>query len=818
MMCNYPKWFLLAAAALSLAACASIEASEKLRIDDLQSVRLEAGETVGQTFVARQAGLDGIEIYLSPLKPGGGEIRLHLRADPQATFDLAEGYLPLPRVSVPAFYRFSFAPQRDSRQRYYYVLFELVGEGEAKIGGTTADAYLDGAMYRANIPVEAQMAFRLTYAPRDALGGLALQALSWAGILSVGLLLFLLPGWALLVLLFPRENPLPLLETLGLAVGLSVAFYPVLLLVTDLIRVHLGPLYAWLPLAGSALILLSRFRSTSQPHGGSWLTLKSVGQAWFYSPRRWPDLAFLSLMGLVLLARFVAIRSLELPMWGDAYQHTLIPQLLLNNGGLFNAWAPYAALETLTYHFGFHAAVAILHWVTRMEIPYAVLWAGQILNGLAIFALYPLAARLGRSHWAGVGAVLVAGLLSPMPMFYVNWGRYTQLAGQVILPATIALAWSTLESERWNWRLITLTSLAMGGLALTHYRVVIFGVLFLTAAGLFALRPERVRGFLIKTLGIGVGSGLIFLPWLLHTFAGRITLNFARQLATPAVETSGFTRQYNAIGDLPVFLPTFIWLVLPLIMGWGLWRRQKGVEVFSLWWFLMILAANPQWLSLPGEGAISNFAVLIAAYIPAGVLAGAALGWLIENHPYLHGLPVMVVLLAIGLWGSYRRLSDVRVADHALATRPDVRAGAWIRENTPPSACFLVNSFFAYGDTLIVGSDGGWWLPVLAHRRTNVPPINYVTERGPRPDYRMWINQLSAEINAKGIGHPDVLALLRERGFGYVYIGQRQGRVNYNGLVLDPQQLLAIPDFYPIYHQDRVWIFKLDGVANSCGE
>jgi len=178
----------------------------------------------------------------------------------------------------------------------------------------------------------------------------------------------------------------------------------------------------------------------------------------------------------------------------------------------------------------------------------------------------------------------------------------------------------------------------------------------------------------------------------------------------------------------------------------------------------------------------------------------------------------MVVLLAIGLWGSYRRLSDVRVADHALATRPDVRAGAWIRENTPPSACFLVNSFFAYGDTLIVGSDGGWWLPVLAHRRTNVPPINYVTERGPRPDYRMWINQLSAEINAKGIGHPDVLALLRERGFGYVYIGQRQGRVNYNGLVLDPQQLLAIPDFYPIYHQDRVWIFKLDGVANSCGE
>jgi len=122
----------------------------------------------------------------------------------------------------------------------------------------------------------------------------------------------------------------------------------------------------------------------------------------------------------------------------------------------------------------------------------------------------------------------------------------------------------------------------------------------------------------------------------------------------------------------------------------------------------------------------------------------------------------------------------------------------------------LVNSFFAYGDTVIVGSDGGWWLPLLSQRQTTLPPLTYGSEGGPHPDYIQWINALTTEIQNKGIAHPDVLALLRARGITYVYIGQRQGRVNYGGpYVLDPQQLLADPNFRLAYHQDRVWIFQI---------
>jgi hypothetical protein len=145
-----------------------------------------------------------------------------------------------------------------------------------------------------------------------------------------------------------------------------------------------------------------------------------------------------------------------------------------------------------------------------------------------------------------------------------------------------------------------------------------------------------------------------------------------------------------------------------------------------------------------------------------------------------------------------------------LVTRPDIQAAEWIQQNTPQDALFLVNSIFAYGDTLIVGSDGGWWLPLLARRQTTLPPINYSSESGPRPDYTPWVNALTTEIQNKGITHPDVLALLHARGVTYVYVGQRQGRVNYGGpYTLEPVQLLANPYFRPVYHQDRVWVFEI---------
>jgi hypothetical protein len=794
---------------------------------------LSKGQTLGQTFVAKYDGLAGIYFYLSPQETGTGEIRLHLRSGPQAADDLAVSLntLAVDSVKAPSYYGFFVPAQASSNQKYYYAFLEVTGNGDIQVGEAAGDAYLNGALYQNGTPEDAQAAFQLSYSRRKAILGLGWEAIIWGGILAVGFFLFILPGWGLFSLFWPGWGGISWPEKLGLSAGLSLAIYPLLLLWTEIIGLHLGAIYAWLPpLAGLGMIL--------------WRNRKRLNHLSF--PRAnavmlpWADIAFIGIMVLIVFTRFWVIRSLDVPMWGDSYQHTMITQLLVDHGGLFNSWQPFAELTTFTYHFGFHSAAAVFDWITHLDMSKAVLWVGQLLNVLAVIVLYPLAVKVGRSRWAGVVAVLVAGLFSPMPMYYVNWGRYTQLAGQVILPVAIYLAWVTLEMEprriespilagesNWSvWRRripfdvgrMALTWVVLGGLALTHYRILIFAILFLVAFFIQFIRRNTWRALLARTFWIGIGAGLLFLPWFIHTFTGKITLNFATQLTTQAEAVSSWTQEYNAIGNISFYLPVFLWLLLPVSIIWGLWRREKGVALISLWSFLVLLAANPQWLRLPGEGALSNFAVFIAAYIPVSVLAGYLMR---QGTTFISkverartslalGMVITVFVFVAGIWCARQRLGDLQVMSSALITRPDIRAAEWIQENTPQDARFLVNSFFAFGDIDIVGSDGGWWLPLLARRQTTLPPLNYESEQGPLPNYVRWINALTAEIQKKGVANPDVLGLLRERGITYVYIGQRQGRVNYGGPnVLEPEQLHTSPNFSLVYHQDRVWVFEI---------
>lgn len=809
---KWGRWFLLLGVALFLTGCSDFVDRDQVTVSPEARVVLEPGHTVGQTFVARHGGLNGVEVWLEPEGGARGELHLHLRSEPGAAEEVASSTLSLSDPAGPGFYRFSFPPLKDSHSRYYYAFLEMTGEGRITVGAGPGNAYLDGALYRDHEPQDAQAAFRLTYAPLWLAADLLKASVAGLGLLVVAALLYLVPGYALLAWVYPHPSlggwgeGLPWPARMGLAAGLSLALYPLLLLWTDLVGLHWGPLYAWVPVVGGLAALVWRYRRWRPQEGWDGL------RRWARSESFWPDLALVFILALVFGVRLLVVRGLDAPMWGDSYQHTVIAQLLVDHGGLFDSWEPYAELRTFTYHFGFHSAVAAFHWLTEISVYQATLWVGQILNGFAIVALYPLVIWMGGNRWSGVVAALVAGLLLPMPMRYVNWGRYTQLAGQVILPAAVMISGTFLESPRRNWALAGMAWVAISGLALTHYRVLIFYVVFVAAWLVLHVRKSNWRHPVARVAGAGIGSAVLFLPWFLHTFAGQITRSFAKQLSTPPESISTFTRQYNAIGDITAYMSPMMWMLFAVAIGSVLWRRRRGGLFISLWWFLLLIATNPGWLHLPGSGAISNFALFIGIYIPAGLLVGDALGeWIAQwDKSRWRAVLFAAVGCALGVSGFLMRMKDVQVAPHALVTRPDLRAMAWIREHTPADARFLVNSFFAYGGSAIVGSDGGWWLPLLAGRANTVPPLNYGTEQGPFPNYREWMNELTAQIQEKGIDHPETVAELRRRSIGYVYIGQQQGRVNYQGPgVLDPEVLLNSRPYRLVYHQDRVWVFEV---------
>ncbi|HHX44923.1 MAG TPA: hypothetical protein GX714_13195 [Chloroflexi bacterium] len=777
------------------------------------AVWLEGGATIGQTFVAHHAGLAAFDVYVTP-EGAPGELVLHLTAPdgPEARI-AARGAVP----EAEGWVRLAFAPLVDSRQCYYAAELAYEGSGGVHVATAPGDAYLHGALAIDGAPQDAQLAFRLVFDRRTMLAGLAaLVAASWVPIGLAGALLLLAPGLALLALAGSLGTAYGWPGRLGLAAGLSAALHPLLFLLADLVGLRLVPAYSsgvCLAALGGLLVWWWRDRR----RGGRWRRPLALSE-WVRSDAVWPDVALVGVLGLVTVTRFLPIGSLEAPMWGDAYQHTAIVRLLVDRGGLFQDWRPYADLYSFTYHYGFHALAAALHWLTGLGATDATLWMGQILNVLAVLALYPLAVRVAGNRWAGVGAVLVAGLLAPMPMHYLNWGRYTQLAGQVILPVLACLCLDALDAPPGGhrggaWRLLGLAMLALAGLSLTHYRVLLLAAPLFLGVLAFSRRAERGRRLGRMAL-LGGGALLLTLPWHLRVLTGKISAVVWDQVVASTGPHPVMLSDLGAVAaNVSAYLPVAVWLALPLAVGWGLWRRGRVAAVVALWWFGAFLLVNPQLLHLPGAGTITNFALFIALYIPAAVLLGAALGWgVVAWKTRVAPVVAALVVLGGGAWGATQRLAQPNPAAHALVTRPDVRAAQWIARNTPDDARFLVNSFFAYEGSSVVGSDAGWWLPLLAGRATTLPPLTYVSEEGPRPAYRLWVNGLTAALQGVRLDDAELLAALREHGVTHVYIGQRQGRVNYSGPdVLDPARLADSALFRPIYHQDRVWVFEFLG-------
>jgi len=631
---------------------------------------------------------------------------------------------------------------------------------------------------------------------------------------------FLLPGWALLSLILPPEKFPPerrpdVVSWFALAAGLTLAIAPIALLFLRLLGLKAGTELALVTLVLSALLVVWR-------RGRIWV-------AWWQSPLSWrerfawldaPLLASLLVTLLVVGVRLWVVRGFNIGFWADSYHHTMITQLMLENGGLFDSWEPYARLQSFTYHFGFHANVAFFQWATDWftgnTTPRTVVLVAQFLNALAALALYPLAMRLsGGQRWTGVVAVLIAGLLTPMPMFYVNWGRYTQMIGQVILPIAIWFTAEAVETRQRDPRRLVLAILTVAGLALAHYFVLAFYVVFLIPYLGFWLaghwREGKIwRETLLRMSIIGLGCILLVLPWIVHLLKGllpRILAGFIQ-----GTTSDKYIEQDNKFFPLKRYVPSY--LTIMALLG-GLWAlvRRRPTAIMLLWVGCQFLLSNPHWLGLPGTGVINNFTVELSLYIPAAILTADLVGSLFDvgwQHwtrlrPAL-GLVAGILLVVVAMAG-VRQQADITDATRRLVTPADEAAISWVRQNVPQEAKFLINSRFEYDDTMIVGLDAGWWLPLLTGHENTVPPMMYGSEVGPDPNYRESVNETARYVEQNGLGASETARYLSQQGISHIFVGER------GGPLLDVAVLQASPYYRAIYEPPGEapgpWVFEI---------
>jgi hypothetical protein len=613
-------------------------------------------------------------------------------------------------------------------------------------------------------------------------------------ICSTGLLLFL-PGIALLRLLAPK---IAIDQQIALAPALSTACIALLWLYATLVRVPIQAVAIWIVLGCAALLIIWRL-----PQRDSWAEL--VRQPAWYAAL---GLGLFALLGTGL--RLYWWREAVTALGSDGYHHSLITQLMIDQGHLPDNYQPYAPMASFSYHFAFHTVAASLHLITGRDAVTLTRFLGQIYSLIGLLPIYALCRQLGAQRLTALLSLALIALLSAFPSFFINWSRLTQQTALAIIPAALALSINVFEEKRFDWRLLLLAGITVAGLFAAHYLIVVY---FLYGFALLCLYDliQRARqhkldrsylSWLLRPIVLGSLALLLAGPWIY-----RLIFRFVPQVAMGTIDGSA-DEGYYKVNELGMSWESYRFFLLAAVFA-GLflvWRKKRGAFWLLSWATLSIAYSNPTWLwpGLPAIGLLDFITVLASSYIPAGILIALGLEelWLIAKplawRPALFAIPGIALVLI-----SFQLQASLYVPSERYVQVPDLAAAQWLAQTTDPDSLIMPNCFaWPWSPDYVVSADAGGWMPLLANRPAIIPPVMRNLEWVPDSSLSPRLAQLCTGLS----NYPEsdeTRELLRENGIELIYLGERDG-------FIDPNRLAALPDRYKlIYQHDKVEIFEV---------
>jgi hypothetical protein len=610
-----------------------------------------------------------------------------------------------------------------------------------------------------------------------------------------------LPGRAISEVLNRFDGRRPDLVT---SVGLSVAGAPLAALFLSLARIRVNRmslvgaciLYGASVLVGCVDRLFLQRRRT-----GLWAGML---------PHNWPArLGLLVLFAITLILRLIQIRNLVLPAWVDSLHHTHIVQVIREQGRIPDDLMSYTSIP-FYYYFGFHVLVAAFGELADLPAPQAILIFGQVLNAVAILSIYQLAVELTHRRGVGIAAAMLTGFVSQMPAYYPSWGRYTLLTGIVLLPIAIAEAvktWRNPNQPQLGLRLVLLT----GGLILTHYLAAAFHFCFLLALVLTEVIGSRKPRWQYRGLALSAWSvlGLVIVaPWIIRVFP--YVMPFVRIQTTVNIISSDPTDFLDRVGYLWYLVNrprswAILSLALPAAVVSLIYRRSTRILV--VWLIILVpLFSEWPWQIQPFRADL----ILICLFLPMNILAAEGLLSLrqllnmIMRFSLVPSFASILILITLSIWGFLDTISIINPVT-VLATEADVEALTWIKENIPSNARFLVNvEHWQYG--LYRGTDGGWWIPLLSHRATVLPPGVFYGWGNRR--YVLEIREVAERVMGIDGCTPDFWEFVQEQHITHIYIGVKGG-------TLQPRWFDTCPGVRRVYTGYNVHIYEIGGVAET---
>jgi hypothetical protein len=612
---------------------------------------------------------------------------------------------------------------------------------------------------------------------------------------------FLLPGWAAISItgIWRRWPPL---QRWIVAVGVSIAFYPVLFYWGRLFpNLHLGNHKLTTILILFTLIIIWNLRTawTSQ---------------FKFDRLEWIAIA---VIGATIFTRLIILADRPYPAWSDSLHHTLITNIVANTGQLPTTLEPYAPTPLNMYHLGLYAITGVFQQLAQVPAHKALLITAQVLNGLCGVGVYLVLDRMSGRVGAIVG-LIIAGLISFQPAWYVNWGRFTQLSAQIIILITALLTYELIKdwhdlrhrsqlSHVWNLFLVTILNASIFFL---HFRVAgmylaLIGIV-ITWMLISSISEKRGLAILWPTVIIG---GLTFVMISIVLFPA-FTAYIDSMAPASALSRNEFNEAAKAYYSTPI-KSLFSHATTPLLaMAAGmamlvviLVRDKLGILTI-FWMIALIMIGNFYRLGIAPLAFTNLGAIAIMFYLPISMLIGLAV------EDILHLIPtagsqsaiyvVLVVGLLLGILGGYKRV--VEKDDYRyFMTEADAIAMKWIRENTPRNAVFAINSVM-WTPSIPHGTDGGYWIPYFTNRQTTAGTM--LLDLGPE-HYQEQLVQLSL-AEERLVSEPESIHDLCSQGVEFLYIGPIG---DYTNSGLDPLAFLQTQNASLVYRQEGVFIFNL---------
>jgi hypothetical protein len=417
----------------------------------------------------------------------------------------------------------------------------------------------------------------------------------------------------------------------------------------------------------------------------------------------------------------------------------------------------------------------------------------------------------------------------------------------IVPPLALAWhAWLHQPSRRW----FVCTALLLAGLSVIHMRVFVFALGLLLAIGLlWALRSDRATLAHRVRQGIALGVLVLLLaaPWLWHLVLSKLL---------PAAEDSASLTgggSFSALNEGLLWTSNNRLLISLALLGalWGLFRRSRAAAITLLWVGILALSTNPWLLTyllpvtgvllslwamqhfspsyglfvfanavvlvallltpdpahLPYLSLLTNDSLVISLFLPLSLLIGGGVwllyDWLGRRGPR-YRLPLQATcigaLVLAALWGTWDSRTVIN-PDTVFTTPADAAAIAWVAENTPPDARFLVNATPWFSEVRVDrGTDGGFWLLPLTGRWTSTPPMVYIYGT---PAFVEQVKTGSSLIAGFQADQQEYLFDLIERErITHIYLGQ-------DAEPLTPELFADRSRFEQVYQQNGITIFAV---------